>query len=221
MHVRNSSTAGATPDAGATAADRRPVLVLVGPSGAGKSALVAALARLGVVTVHPTWTTRPPRPDEVAVRCPEHRFVSERRFDHLAGAGFFGDVVRPFDGAHRYGLPALPCRPAGPPATVDTIDTVLLRATYLDRVGGRLGPVVVYQVEAPPPVLAARLAARGADPAEIRPRLAFDVDDTAIGRRRADRILPNEDTLASLVARTLLALATDFGSGRTDAGRAA
>jgi len=198
---------------------RRPVLVLVGPSGAGKSALVAELARLGAVTVHPTWTTRPPRPDEVA-GCPEHRFVSERRFDDLAGAGFFCDVVRPFDGAHRYGLPSLPHHPAGPPAA-DTIDTVLLRATYLDRVGDRLGPLVVYHVDAPVPELAARLAARGTGPEEIAARLAFDLGDTALGRRAADRVLPNEDTLASLVARTLAALATDFGSARTHAGSAA
>jgi ribose 1,5-bisphosphokinase PhnN len=211
----------APPPSGPGGGVRRPALVLVEPSAAGKSALAAALTRLGVVTVHPTWTTRPPRPDELAAGCPEHRFVSERRFDQLAGTGFFGDVVRPFDGAHRYGLPPLPCRPAGPPAMIDTIDTVLLRATYLDRLGGRLGPVVMYQVEAPPPVLAARLAARGTDPAAIRARLAFDVDDTAIGRRWAERILPNEGSLASLVARTLAALATDFGSGRTAAGTAA
>jgi ribose 1,5-bisphosphokinase len=213
MHDPQSSSA---PGAG-----RRPVLVLVGPSGAGKSALVAALARLGVVTVHPTWTTRPPRPDEVAVGCPEHRFVSEHRFDRLADAGLFGDVVRPFGGAQRYGLPPIRHRPAGSPATVEQIDTVLLRATYLDRVAGRLSPMVAYQVEAPPSVLAARLAARGTEPVEIRARRAFDVEDTAVGRRWADRILPNEGTLASLVAATLAALAEDFGSVLTMAGSAA
>jgi guanylate kinase len=197
------------------------VLVLVGPSGAGKSALAAALARLGVVTVHPTWTTRPPRPDEVDVGCPEHRFVSEHRFDRLADAGFFCDVVRPFGGAHRYGLPLLSRRLAGPPATVEEIDAVLLRATYLDHVGDRLSPMVVYQVEAPEPLLAARLAARGTDPAQIRARRVFDVEDTAIGRCWADRILPSEGTLASLVARTLAGLAKDFGVRHTMAGSAA
>jgi ribose 1,5-bisphosphokinase PhnN len=172
------------------------------------------------VTVHPTWTTRPPRPDEAGGR-QEHRFVSERRFDDLVEAGFFCDVVRPFGGTHRYGFPSLPHRPAGPPASVETIDTVLLRATYLDRVGDRLGPLVVYQVDAPAPVLAARLADRGSGPDEIAARLAFDRADTALGRRAADRILSNEGTLASLVARTLAALATDFGSARAHAGRAA
>jgi ribose 1,5-bisphosphokinase PhnN len=204
-----------------SAADHRPVLVLVGPSGAGKSALAAALARLGVVTVLPTWTTRSPRPDELAGGCPEHRFVSERRFDRLAESGCFCDVVRPFGGAHRYGLPRLPRRPAGPPASVERFDAVLLRASYLDRVAERLGPMVAYQVEAPTPVLADRLAARGMDPAEIRARRAFDAEDTAIGRHCADRVLPNEGTLASLVARTLAALATDFGVSRTRAGGAA
>jgi ribose 1,5-bisphosphokinase PhnN len=203
------------PPTSARGPGRQPVLVLVGPSGAGKSTLVAALARLGVVSVHPTWTTRPPRPHEVAVGCPEHRFVSDRRFDQLAGAGFFTDAVRPFGGAHRYGLPPLPRRPAGSPATVERIDTVLLRATYLDRVAAELDPMVVYQVEAPPAVLAARLAARGTDPADIRARVAFDAEDSAIGRCWADRILANEGTPDSLVARTLAVLAEDLGSART------
>src|SRR5262245_1486755 len=123
MHSPPSSSADAT--------GPRPVLVLVGPSGAGKSVLAAALARLGVVTVHPTWTTRPPRPGEAAGGCPEHRFVSDRQFDRLVESGFFCDVARPFGGAHRYGLPRLPHRPAGPAATVERIEAVLLRATYL------------------------------------------------------------------------------------------
>jgi ribose 1,5-bisphosphokinase PhnN len=220
MHLSPSSDADRATAAPGDLSTRRPVLVLVGPSGAGKSALVAELARLGAVTVHPTWTTRPPRPDELD-GCPEHRFVSERRFDHLAEAGFFCDVVRPFDGAHRYGFARLPRRPAGPPAAVETIDTVLLRATYLDRVGGRLGPLVVYHVDAPVPVLAARMAARGTGPEEIAARLAFDLADTALGRCSADRILPNDGTLGSLVARTLAALASDFGSADTHAGSAA
>jgi ribose 1,5-bisphosphokinase PhnN len=141
--------------------------------------------------------------------------VSDRRFDQLAGAGFFTHAVRPFGGAHRYGLPPLPRRPAGSPATVERIDTVLLRATYLDRVAAELDPMVVYQVEAPPAVLAARLAARGTDPADVRVRVAFDAEDSAIGRCWADRILANEGTPASLVARTLAVLAEDLGSART------
>ncbi len=186
--------------------------MLVGPSGAGKSALAAALTRLGVVTVHPTWTTRPPRPDEAAAGCVEHRFVCDRRFDRMAAAGCFAEVVRPFDGAHRYGVPPVPRRPAAPPGAVDTIDLLLLRACYLDRARARLGPALVYQIEAPPPVLAARLAARGTGAAETLARLAFDVEDTAIGRRLADRILDNQGTLGSLVGRTLAALADDFGA---------
>jgi guanylate kinase len=199
----------ARPPSGPGSGVRRPALVLVGPSAAGKSALAAALTRLGVVTVHPTWTTRPPRPDEVAAGCVEHRFVSERRFDRMAAAGFFAEVVRPFDGAHRYGVPPVPRRPAGPPGTVDLL---LLRARYLDRAWAHLGPTVVYQVEASPPVLAARLAARGTGPAETLARLAFDAEDTAVGRRLADRIFDNEDPLGSLIGRTLAALAVDFGT---------
>jgi hypothetical protein len=49
---------------------------------------------------------------------------------------------------------------------VDTIDLLLLRASYLDRGWAHLVPVVTYQIEAPPPVLAARLAARGTGAAE-------------------------------------------------------
>src|SRR6476660_9759614 len=40
------------------------LLVFIGPSGSGKSTIVRTLVERRVVTVHPTWTTRPRRADE-------------------------------------------------------------------------------------------------------------------------------------------------------------
>ena len=54
----------------------RPVLVVIGPSASGKSTAVRELHRRGVVRVHPTWTTRPRRPDE-SDGALEHRFVTD------------------------------------------------------------------------------------------------------------------------------------------------
>ena len=73
----------------------RPVLVVIGPSASGKSTAVRELHRRGVAHVHPTWTTRPRRPDEGDGTL-EHRFVTDAMFDELDAAGFFlGTVVLP------------------------------------------------------------------------------------------------------------------------------
>ena len=82
----------------------RPVLVVIGPSASGKSSAVRELHRRGVVRVHPTWTTRPRRPDE-GDGAPEHRFVTDTIFDDLEAAGFFlGTVCLP-GLPYRYALP--------------------------------------------------------------------------------------------------------------------
>src|SRR5436305_590449 len=90
---------------------RRPVVVFIGPSGSGKSTVVRELASRGLVTVHPTWTTRPRRADEQQGSL-EHRFVSDGEFDELCRRGCFIETVRLFGLPYRYGLPPL----AGDPA---------------------------------------------------------------------------------------------------------
>jgi guanylate kinase len=179
------------------------VLVIVGPSGAGKSTLAAELQRLGVVRVQPTWTTRPPRPDEAGEPI-GHRFVTDPVFDRLDEQGFFVDVARPFGLAHRYGLPALPPGSPGP------VDAVLARASYVPRLAQHAGGgLVVYQVEASGAIVAERLARRGTSAAESAARRAHDGPDVQVGRRLATRVLHNDGTVAALVTQALTALAAD------------
>src|SRR3954451_2133494 len=101
---------------------RRPVVVFIGPSGSGKSTVVRELADRGLVTVHPTWTTRPRRQDEQAGSL-EHRFVSDAEFDRLCERGFFLETVTLFGLPYRYGLP-----PVGSPRATGALDAVMLRA---------------------------------------------------------------------------------------------
>src|SRR3954468_10651500 len=121
---------------------RRPVVVFIGPSGSGKSTVVRELADLGLVTVHPTWTTRPRRPDEQQGSL-EHRFVSDDEFDRLCRRKFFIDTVSLFGLPYRYGLPPLSNPSSGP---ADPVDAVMLRAPLVDRFAEHVGAVTVYQI---------------------------------------------------------------------------
>jgi guanylate kinase len=186
-------------------------LLLIGPSACGKSTLVRALVAAGIVRLHPTWTTRPPRPGEVEGRC-EHRFVDEAAFERLDADGFFLDSVRLFGLPHRYGLPPLP-----PVGADGIVDTVMLRAPLVERFRQVVGDAVVYQVDAPGDAVRARLAARGASECELTARLADNEREAVLGRRLADRTFRNDGSLETLVAGVAHALVVDGLTARTAA----
>ncbi|WCO65510.1 hypothetical protein PO878_13485 [Iamia majanohamensis] len=181
--------------------EARPLLV-IGPSGAGKSAVVRELHRRGIVAVHPTWTTRPRRPDELEGSL-EHRFVAEAAFDALERSGAFEATVSLFGLPFRYGLPAL--RPVGD----GRVDVVMVRAPLVDQVRRCLPGAVVYQVEAPEGWLDAVLARRGVPAHEVAARAENNRAEVALGREVADRCFNNEGTVADLADRMAAALATD------------
>lgn len=163
------------------------MLAVIGPSGGGKSSAVRLLAARAVLHVHPTWTTRPPRSDEVAGSI-EHRFVSDEEFDDLCRAGFFLDTVAMFGLPFRYGLPPLTrCRD-------HCVDTVMLRAPLVDRFA-RHYPVVVFQIEDSPARTAARLRARGTSDVDVTARLGDNNAEVAAGRLIADRVFVNNASL--------------------------
>ena len=97
------------------------LLVFIGPSGTGKSSVVRGLADRGVVTVHPTWTTRPRRRDELAGSV-EHHFVSEAEFLRRRDDGFFLHSVQMFGMPYWYGLPTI-------------VDRATIRRTHGDAAG--------------------------------------------------------------------------------------
>ena len=182
-----------------------PLVVVIGPSGSGKSSVVRHLARQGIVRVHPTWTTRPRRPDEQRGSL-EHRFVSEEDFDAAAGAGTFLDTVRLFGLPHRYGLPPIVR------STDGRVDVVMLRAPLLDRFARAVpDPRFVVQIEAPVADLEARLRRRGGSPEELRLRLEDNVRELRTGRRLADRVFTTDAPLAEVAAAVAAALPRPTG----------
>lgn len=80
---------------------RRLVLVITGPSGAGKGTLIRTLvARLPVLEVAVSATTRPKRPGEEDGR--EYWFLDDAEFDRRIANGAFLEYV-PYVSGKRYG----------------------------------------------------------------------------------------------------------------------
>src|SRR4051812_35054030 len=153
------------------------LLVVIGPSASGKSSAVRLLVERDVARVHPTWTTRPRRPDEVDGSL-EHRFVDDAGFDALASAGAFLDTVSLFGLPYRYGLPPIER------STDGRADVVMLRAPLVERFDATVGgPRVVVQIEDDPARAARRLRRRGSSPDDVRQRLADNERELVAGRR--------------------------------------
>ncbi len=170
-----------------------PLLLFIGPSGSGKSSLVRALVTRGVLRVHPTWTTRPRRADEVRGSL-EHRFVDDASFDALATDGFFLDTVSLFGLPYRYGLPPVER------STDGRVDTVMLRAPLVARfVDVVREPVVVFQIEDRPGRMAERLRQRDVGEADVRCRVEDNGREIIAGRGIADRVFVNDGTFEALV----------------------
>jgi len=179
-----------------------PILVVIGPSGSGKSSAVGTLAARGVLRLHPTWTTRPRRPDEQGDDG-THRFVDDAAFDQLSARGFFLDTVELFGLPYRYGLPPIAAAGDG------RVDAVMLRAPLVERFQAVVThrPSRVVQIEDGRERLRARLEARATSPEDLAARLADNEAEVALGRRVADVVLVNDATLPQLADRLARAVA--------------
>lgn len=187
-----------------------PLLVVIGPSGCGKSTAVRTLAERGLLRVHPTWTTRPRRPDERR-GSPEHRFVDDVRFDELHHRGFFLDTVELFGLRHRYGLPPIRRSSDG------RIDTVMLRAPLVERFRAVVADsAVVVQIEGDLDQLGHRLRRRGTAAADVAGRIADNEREAVLGRAVADLVVRNDGTVDDLVTRLEL-VASNLASVAADA----
>jgi hypothetical protein len=157
------------------------------------------------VRVHPTWTTRPRRRDELE-GSPEHQFVSEAAFDALDAAGFFLDTIAMFGLPHRYGLPSVP------PPVRGTVDLVMLRAPLIERFATFVPELLVYQVEDTADRMCQRLLERDCGPEDLVARLDDNRRELALGRRLAHRVFANDGALDDIVDAVQGALQRDARS---------
>jgi guanylate kinase len=181
----------------------RPLLVIIGPSASGKSSVVRELQRRGLIRVHPTWTTRPPRDGEAGVSV-EHRFVSQEVFDQLCHQDFFLETARLFGLPFRYGMPPIVVSDGGP------IDTVMLRAPLVARMAAFFPDCLVYQISDIEKRTRRRMIERGSRPEEVAARMADNRREVAAGHRVSDRVFVNDSLLAVLIDRMAAALALDI-----------
>ena len=183
----------------------RPVLVVIGPSASGKSTAVRELSRRGIVRVHPTWTTRAPRPDEREGAL-EHRFVTDAVFDELEAAGFFLGTVSLPGLPFRYALPRPELVPDGP------VDAIMARAPFIELFATYFPDPLVYQIEDSTEHAHARLLERGTSADEVAARLLGHDQEIESGRAFAHRTFINDGTLEGLVDAMTSALRRDIPS---------
>ena len=191
----------------------RPLLVVIGPSASGKSAAVRELHRRGVVHVHPTWTTRPRRPDE-SDGVAEHRFVTEAMFDELEAEGYFLGTVSLPGLPYRYALPNVTLSDDGP------IDAVMARAPFVELFAPYFADRLVYEIDDTRDRAEQRLEARGSDADEIDARLAGHLAEIEAGRRIAARCFVNDGTIDELVDALAAALRADVFASSASGKRA-
>lgn len=182
-----------------------PLLVIIGPSGSGKSTVARELVRRDCIRLLPTWTTRPPRADEIgAASCPEHRFVNDDEFERMERTRFFLASGKLLGLDHRYGLLVPPTPYPG------LIDAVIIRAAHVERLRALVDrQLLVYQVENHPESALSRVAARGLPAAEVEARTAKAAEEIEAGRRVADRVFVNSGTVGELMDAVVGALRWD------------
>jgi guanylate kinase len=91
---------------------RGSLYVISAPSGAGKTSLVKALMeREPGIRISVSYTTRKPRPNEIAGR--DYHFVSVERFAEMAAQGEFLEHAKVFDNCYGTGARAVEAALAG------------------------------------------------------------------------------------------------------------
>lgn len=176
------------------------LIVIAGPSGVGKYTITQRLLKN-----HPgmhrvtTFTTRPPRPDEV--EGDQYHFISREEFKRMSEAG---ELLEPagtdvYGEGHLYSMPSnlMEAVPEGKHlilAEVDINGTALLKQLYPDS--------VAIFVTAPPDVLLARIKSR-ADEHMDSDSLAKRIDtahEHVRAARNFDYIVFNNDDFEATVA---------------------
>jgi guanylate kinase len=180
-----------------------PILIIIGPSGSGKSTLIRQLNKRQIVQVVPTWTTRPPRPDE-KIEAIEHKFVTESEFQAAKAKGTFLSTLQMFDLPYWYGAPKIP-RP-----TRKHVPAIILRASLIDTFSQYYSNYIIYEIEDTLPRIKKRLLKRGLHGEAMGSRLSDYHKEIALGRTLAQRTFINSDDTKILLTQLDQAITEDF-----------
>ncbi|MDL2363173.1 MAG: hypothetical protein QFB86_02190 [Patescibacteria group bacterium] len=178
------------------------VLVVIGPSGSGKTTLVQCLSDQKLLEITPSWTTRPPRTDEMNAH--EHKFVSQQEFAKLQKEGFFLETARLFGLPYTYGLPRITHNNKA------AVPAIMLRSMVLGSLGHHYKSPIIYQIESHRSITEIRLQLRGGNSLDFEKRMQSYVHEIADGRQRAHRIFKNTDSFEQLLESVQKALRMDF-----------
>jgi guanylate kinase len=176
-------------------------LVIIGPSGAGKSTVIRQLALDNVLSVQPTWTTRPPRTGERQESL-EHEFVDDDTFQAMHARGEFLGTVQLFGLPFWYGLPQLATPAEG-------VVTVMLRAPLVSQFQQHYPDHVIYHIYDDKQVVASRIQEREAQGEAVGKRLVDYEKEVQLGNHIAHRTFKNTD-LDTTVAAIKQAITEDF-----------
>lgn len=180
-----------------------PVLIIIGPSGAGKSTIIRHLYEKGLIRINPTWTTRPPRPNEETEGI-EHKFVSEEKFNDKLLEGYFLEVVEMFGLPYRYGVPKFR------PSTPSKISLVMLRASLIPLLNKHYTTYTIYQIEDDLHKVKERLIARQQHGENMGTRLEDYEKEVQAGRKLAKRIFVNNQNSGQIATQIEKAMFEDF-----------
>lgn len=178
------------------------VLVIIGPSGSGKSSVVQELVKNGIISVTPSWTTRPPRPSEL-IYCPEHVFVSEEEYLQADKDGKFIIKLVPFGLPYQYGLVRLPAS--------SEIPAVMLRAEVVQEFCKLYPKSIIYQIEDTKERVSSRLKLREEQGEQTGDRVDRYDQEVLAGAKLASRIFKNHHNLNELIQEVVKAISKDFG----------
>lgn len=179
------------------------ILVVIGPSGSGKSTTLRLLGERQLVKVVPTWTTRPPRPEELQNDM-EHKFVSLSEFQEGEKAGLILVAKQMFSLPYWYGLPIIEKPDNG------LIPLIILRASLIDLFSKHYSNYLIYQIEDTLPRIRDRLSERKLFGEAIGSRLDDYENEIAIGRKMAKRSFINDGAAKSLSNNLKRAILEDF-----------
>ncbi len=180
-----------------------PILVIIGPSGSGKSTIANRLSEQNLVKVIPTWTTRPPRPDEQTSSI-EHKFVTEAELKKAKAEGVLLATLQMFNLPYWYGAPKIAKPKQG------LVPLIILRASLIDTFSKYYTNYVIYQVEDTLPRIKERLLKRGLHGEDIGSRLDSYSEEVALGRNLAQRLFINGGSTEATVKKLEQAIMEDF-----------